>query len=101
MPAVYKLSRISRISGESKLIFKQANLRGVFVQIIDYFYFFKKCARDKQVFKEKNRKCVNILSPYRSVHTSHSPPTYVVHGERLFKKHTAIYCTKGLISIAK
>ncbi len=34
---------------------------------------------------------------------THSPfaPTYVVHGERLFKKHTGIYCTDGLISIAK
>ena len=31
---------------------------------------------------------------------THAPfaPTYVVHGERLLKKHTGIYC--GLISIA-
>ncbi len=56
MPAVYKLSRISRISGEGKLIFKQANLRGVFVQIIDSFQFFKSRVRGKWFFKEQNRK---------------------------------------------
>ena len=41
MSASYKLSHISRISDEGKLIFKQANLRGLFVQIIDYFQFFR------------------------------------------------------------
>ena len=54
MSALYKTSHVSRISDEGKLIFKQANLRGLFVQIIDYFYFFKKCARDKQGLKKKN-----------------------------------------------
>ncbi len=99
MSVIYKLSQNSRISDEGKLIFKQAILRGGFVQIIDYFHFFKNRVRDKQVFKEINRKRVNILSLSWNVHTHPFAPTYTVHGERLLKKHTGIYC--GLISIAK
>ncbi len=56
MSAIYKRSHMSRISDEGKLIFKQANLRGLFVQIIDYFQFFKHRVRGKRLFKEQNRK---------------------------------------------
>ena len=56
MSALYKTSHVSRISGEGKLIFKQANLRGLFVQIIDSFQFFKNRVRGKRFFKEQDRK---------------------------------------------
>ncbi len=63
MSADYKPSHISRISDEGKLIFKQANLRGLFVQIIDYFQFLNNRVRDKWGFQQKDRKRVYIPPP--------------------------------------
>ncbi len=94
MSIVYKLSQISRISGDGKLIFKQANLRGVFVQIIDNFQFLKNRVPDKRGFKGKNRKRVHIPQPSRSARAPHSP-TYIAHGERLVKIHVGIIVTMG------
>jgi|GEM_PF-5787376 hypothetical protein len=94
MSIIYKLSQISRISGDGKLIFKQANLRGVFVQIIDKFQIPKNRVPDKRVFKGKNRKRVHIAQTSRSARAPHSP-TYIVHGERLVKIHVGIIVTMG------
>ena len=63
MSGTCKPSHISRISDKGKLIFKQANLRGLFVQIIDYFQFLNNRVRDKWGVKQKDRKRVYIPPP--------------------------------------
>ena len=63
MSGICKQSHISRISDKGKLFFKQANLRGVFVQIIDCFQFFKNRVRDKRVSKEKRQERAYNPSP--------------------------------------
>ncbi len=63
MSGACKQSHISRISDKGKLIFKQANLRGLFVQIIDYFQFLNNRVRDKWGVKQKDRKRVYIPPP--------------------------------------
>ena len=83
MSGVCKQSHISRISGKGKLFFKQANLRGVFVQIIDCFQFFKNRVRDKRVSKEKRRERAYNPSPSWSARSALSPPPMSQHGKRL------------------
>ena len=100
MSALYKTPRISLISGEGELIFKQANLRGVFVQIIDSFQFFKSRVRGKCFFLKSKTENAHTIRLHLEVRAPRSRPVFV-HGECLLDTRTSIYCAKGSISTAK
>ena len=100
MSALYKTPRISLISGEGELIFKQANLRGVFVQIIDSFQFFKSRVRGKCFFLKSKTENAHTIRLHLEAHAPRSRPVFV-HGECLLDTHTGICCAKVSISTAK